>query len=142
MTLLAVALIIAGSPIIPWIPVVFVLMLTLAIYAAGIALALSATAVFFRDLKYLWTILVQVMFFATPIIYTPDRLEGKLPWIIEFVMTWNPMAVFILTFRHMLYGGAAPNWIEVLYVFVVSLCVFLGGWAVFTLLSRRVAEEL
>ncbi len=142
MTLLAVVLIIAGSPIIPWIPVVFFLMLTLAIYAAGIALALSATAVFFRDLRYLWTIFVQVMFFATPIIYTPDRLDGKLPWIFEMIMTWNPMAVFILMFRHMLYGGSAPNWFEMLYVFVVSLCVFVGGWAIFTRLSRRVVEEL
>ena len=142
MALLSVALIIAGSPIIPWIPVALFLMLTLAVYSAGIALALSAAAVFFRDLRYLWTILVQVMFFATPIIYTPDRLEGKLPRVIELIMTWNPMAVFILTFRHMLYGGAAPNWIEMLYVFVVSICVFVAGWAIFTRLSRRVAEEL
>jgi ABC-type polysaccharide/polyol phosphate export permease len=142
MSLLAVALIIAGSPIIPWIPVAVLLMVCLSIYSAGFALALSAAAVFFRDLRYLWSILVQVMFFATPIIYTPDRLEGKLPAALDFIMTWNPMAVFILTFRHMLYGGAAPNWGEMLYIVVVSVSVFIGGWAIFTRLSRRVAEEL
>jgi len=98
--------------------------------------------VFFRDLRYLWSILVQVMFFATPIIYTPDRLEGKLPAAIDFILTWNPMAVFILTFRHMLYGGAAPNGGEMLYVVVVSILVFVAGWAIFSRLSRRVAEEL
>jgi len=142
MSLLAVVLIVAGSPILPWLPVTILLMVCLAVYGAGFALALSAAAVFFRDLRYLWTILIQVMFFATPIIYTPDRLEGKLPSFIEFIMTWNPMAVFILQFRHMLYGGSAPNWGEMLYVVVVSIGVFIAGWAIFSRLSRRVAEEL
>jgi ABC-type polysaccharide/polyol phosphate export permease len=77
MSLLAVVLIIAGSPILPWLPVTILLMVCLAIYASGFALALSAAAVFFRDLRYLWGILIQVMFFATPIIYTPDRLKRK-----------------------------------------------------------------
>jgi ABC-type polysaccharide/polyol phosphate export permease len=52
------------------------------------------------------------------------------------------MAVFILTFRHMLYGGSAPQWGEMLYVAVVSIGVFITGWAIFSRLSRRVAEEL
>jgi ABC-type polysaccharide/polyol phosphate export permease len=142
MSLLAVVLIIAGSPILPWLPVTILLMVCLAVYAAGFALALSAAAVFFRDLRYLWSILVQVMFFATPIIYTPDRLDGKLPAAIDFILTWNPMAVFILSFRHMLYGGAAPNWWEMLYLVAVSVGVFIAGWAIFARLSRRVAEEL
>jgi ABC-type polysaccharide/polyol phosphate export permease len=142
MSLLAVVLIIAGSPILPWLPVTILLMVCLAVYAAGFALALSAAAVFFRDLRYLWSILVQVMFFATPIIYTPDRLDGKLPAAIDFILTWNPMAVFILSFRHMLYGGAAPDWWEMLYLVAVSIAVFIAGWAIFSRLSRRVAEEL
>jgi ABC-type polysaccharide/polyol phosphate export permease len=142
MSLLAVVLIIAGSPILPWLPVTILLMVCLAVYAAGFALALSAAAVFFRDLRYLWSILLQVMFFATPIIYMPDRLDGKLPAAIDFILTWNPMAVFILSFRHMLYGGAAPNWWEMLYLVAVSVGVFIAGWAIFARLSRRVAEEL
>jgi ABC-type polysaccharide/polyol phosphate export permease len=142
MSLLAVVLIIAGSPILPWLPVTILLMVCLAVYAAGFALALSAAAVFFRDLRYLWSILVQVMFFATPIIYTPDRLDGKLPAAIDFILTWNPMAVFILSFRHMLYGGAAPDWWEMLYLVAVSIAVFIARWAIFSRLSRRVAEEL
>ena len=142
MLLLAAILIVAGSPIIAWLPVVILVMLSLAIYGAGFAMALAAAAVFFRDLRYLWTILLQVMFFATPIIYTPDRLEGKLPGFIEFILKWNPMAVFIQTFRHMLYGGGSPHWGELLYVVVVSVAVFFAGWAVFSRLSRRVAEEL
>jgi ABC-type polysaccharide/polyol phosphate export permease len=142
MTLLCVALLIVGSPIAPWIPVAFLLMLLLAVYAAGFALALSTLAVYFRDLRYLWTIIIQVMFFATPIIYTPDKIAGKVPPILEFILHWNPMAVFILSFRHLLYSGRAPEWGHIAYLLVASIVVFVGGWTIFVKQSRRLAEEL
>ena len=142
MSLLCVALLIAGSPILPWIPVAFLMMMLLAMYAAGFALALAASAVFFRDLKYLWTIVIQVMFFATPIIYTPDRLDGKLHPYIEYVLHWNPMAVFIKSFRQMLYSGRTPEWGNITYLAVASITSIFLGWFIFGKLSRRIAEEL
>jgi len=142
MTLLCVALLIVGSPIAPWIPVAFLLMLLLAVYAAGFALALSTLAVYFRDLRYLWTIIIQVMFFATPIIYTPDKIAGKVPPILEFILHWNPMAVFVLSFRHLLYSGRAPEWGHIAYLVAASIVAFVGGWTIFVKQSRRLAEEL
>lgn len=142
MSLLCIVLIIAGSPILPWIPVAFLLMVLLAVYASGFALALAASAVFFRDLRYLWTILIQVMFFATPIIYSPDRLEGKLNPFFEFIFHWNPMAMFIQSFRHMLYSGRTPEWGHIAYLVGVSIVSFVLGWLIFVKLSRRLAEEL
>jgi len=142
MSLLCVALIVVGSPILPWIPVAFLLMLLLAVYASGFALAVSVGAVFFRDLRYLWTILIQVMFFATPIIYPPDRLDGKLHPYIEFVFHWNPMAVFILSFRRLLYSGRAPEFGHIVYLVCASVVSFVVGWAIFVKLSRRLAEEV
>ena len=142
MSLLCVALIIAGSPIVQWIPIAFVLMVLLAIYSAGFALALAASAVYFRDLRYLWTILIQVMFFATPIIYPPDRLDGRLARPLELLFTWNPMAVFVQSFRHLLYSGTSPEWGHLGYLTVVSCLVLVAGWTIFVSLSRRIAEEL
>jgi ABC-type polysaccharide/polyol phosphate export permease len=142
MTLLCIALLIVGSPIAPWIPVAFLLMMLLAVYAAGFALALSTLAVYFRDLRYLWTIIIQVMFFATPIIYTPDKIAGKVPPILEFILHWNPMAVFVLSFRHLLYSGRAPEWGHIAYLLAASIVAFVGGWTIFVKQSRRLAEEL
>ena len=142
MTLLCVALLIVGSPIAPWIPVAFLLMLLLAVYAAGFALALSTMAVYFRDLRYLWTIIIQVMFFATPIIYTPDKIAGKVPPVLEFILHWNPMAVFVLSFRHLLYSGRAPELGHIVYLVAASIVAFVAGWTIFVKQSRRLAEEL
>jgi len=142
MSLLCIALILVGSPILHWIPVAFLMMLLLAVYSAGFALAVSVGAVFFRDLRYLWTILIQVMFFATPIIYTPDRLDGKLHPYVEFIFHWNPMAMFILSFRRLLYSGRAPEFGHVVYLGCASIVSFVVGWAIFVKLSRRLAEEV
>ena len=62
-----------------WLPVTIVLMLLLAAFSAGLGLALSAIGVYFRDLPYLWGIVLQVWFFATPIVYPPSLLESELP---------------------------------------------------------------
>ena len=142
MSLLCILLIFLGSPILSWIPVAFLLMLLLAVYSSGFALAVAVGAVFFRDLRYLWTIIIQVLFFATPIIYTPDVLVGKLHPYLEFILHWNPMAVFISSFRHLLYDGRAPEFGHVAYLVCASVVSFVVGWAIFVKLSRRLAEEV
>ena len=142
MGLLAVAMLFFGSHFLVWLPVIILHMALLALYSSGFALALSATSVYFRDLRYLWTILIQVMFFATPIIYSPDRIEGKLPGFLEFLWEWNPAKVFIIQFRHMLYSGASPDWGHFGYLVIVSVASFFAGWTIFQRLSRRIAEEL
>ena len=55
---------------------------------------------------------------------------------------WNLMAVFILSFRHLLYSGRAPELGHIAYLVVVSIVAFVGGWAIFVKQSRRLAEEL
>jgi ABC-type polysaccharide/polyol phosphate export permease len=142
MALLSVVLIMVAGQIVLWVPVAFLLMVVLAVYASGFALALSASAVFFRDLRYLWTIIIQVLFFATPIIYPPDQLDGKLPPVVEFVLHWNPMAVFIDSFRQLLYHGHLPELVNLVYLVVSAILSFVAGWAIFVKLSRRLAEEV
>ena len=142
MSLLCVLFLFLGSPILPWIPVAFLLMLLLAVYSSGIALAVSVGAVFFRDLRYLWTIITQMLFFASPIIYTPDVLVGKLNPNVEFILHWNPMSIFVSSFRDLLYSGRAPGFGHIVYLTCASMVSFLVGWAVFIRFSRRLAEEV
>ncbi len=142
MSIVCIALTIAGSFIIPWLPITILLMLLLAIFAAGIALVLSVGAVFFRDLPYLWTIINQLWFFATPVIYDPKTFDGKVPDPIHNILYWNPTAVFTRSFRATTYSGTAPNWSDVGYLAVISIVSLAIGLATFKKLSRRLAEEL
>ena len=142
MLLLAVVLIIAGSPIVPWLPVTILLMIMLAAFAAGLALALSAIGVYFRDLPYLWTIVLQVWFFATPIVYPPTLLAEQLPSWANRLLSYNPMARYCAAFRRTLYDGTAPGWLSMLALAAMSAAMLFVGWKLFERLSVRFAEEL
>lgn len=142
MALLSVILLVLGSPLLPWLPVVVLLMVLLGVFATGIGLCLSVWYVYFRDLNYLWTIIIQVYFFATPIIYSPTILEGKVPGWIEGLLRWNPMAVFVQAFRHTLYDATGPTLGNIAGLFMIAFTAMVLGLFVFKRGSRRVAEEL
>lgn len=140
--LLSVAMLVAGSFFLPYLPVVLVQMTLLTLFASGIALGLAASNVYFRDLGYLWQIFTQVWFFATPIVYTPDLLEGRVPLWVQRVLDFNPMAVFVQGFRRSMYDDAFPGWDNLGASFIVAVVSIVLGWTLFTRLSRRFAEEL
>jgi ABC-type polysaccharide/polyol phosphate export permease len=142
MTLLCIVLLIFGSPLLPWLPVLLLLMALLAMFTSGIALILSIGAVFFRDLKYLWTIVSQVWFFSTPVIYDPARVEEKVSGFWYAVYHWNPSTAFIRSFRHVTFDGRGPELSDMLVLMAVSTLSLATGLLVFGRFSRRIAEEL
>jgi ABC-2 type transport system permease protein len=142
MSLVCLVLLIAGSAILPWLPMTLLLMVLMACFAGGIALVLSVSAVFFRDLPYLWTIINQLWFFATPVIYDPKIIEGKVPLAVENILHWNPTAVFIRAFRATIYHGTAPKLQDVGALIVAAVISLIIGLATFNKLKRRLAEEL
>jgi ABC-type polysaccharide/polyol phosphate export permease len=142
MSLVCLVLLIAGSAILPWLPMTLLLMVLMACFAGGIALVLSVSAVFFRDLPYLWTIINQLWFFATPVIYDPKIIEGKVPAVVEEVLHWNPTAVFIRAFRATTYHGTAPKLQDIGALVVAATISLIIGLATFNKLKRRLAEEL
>jgi ABC-type polysaccharide/polyol phosphate export permease len=142
LSLLCVVLLIAGSPLLPWIPVTLATGVLLGIFGSGFALALGALSVYFRDLTYLWTIALQVWFFATPIVYPPEQLEGEVPGWVETILKANPMAGFVRVFRRLLYDGGAPGLVTWLGLAATSIVTLALGWAIFSRLAPRFAEEV
>ena len=73
--MLTVALLIAGNMVLPWLPVLLLVLGLLAMFTTGVALILGAANVFYHDVNYLWGILAQILFYATPIIYDPATID-------------------------------------------------------------------
>jgi len=85
-----------------WVPVLFLVELVF-VLAAG--LFISASNVFYRDVKYLVPLTVQLLLFASPVIYSVSQVpEDVRPWY-----QLNPMAVVIDGFRQAILHGNAPN---------------------------------
>jgi ABC-type polysaccharide/polyol phosphate export permease len=131
-----------GVNVLPHLPVTVFLVVMNATFATGIGFLLAPTTVYFRDLPYLWQVMTQIYFFMTPIIYTPDAIKDKVPDAVDFVLTWNPMAVVVRGFRHTLYDGEVPPASTFWYLPLVSIGVLALGMSVFKRLDRRISEEL
>jgi ABC-2 type transport system permease protein len=79
----------------------------LAIFAMGLAMLLSALYVRFRDVKPIWEVLLQVAFYATPIIYAVETIDIS-ERVREAIML-NPLAMIIQQFRYAVIDPSAPS---------------------------------
>lgn len=141
LALVALILLVAGSPLLPWLPFVALLLCLLAIFATGISLAISVLTVYFRDLPYLWTIVIQVWFFLTPIVYDFDSVSNSLNGPTRAIITWNPMTGFVRSFRHCLFDGTHPDFLLVGGLALCAVASLLIGSSIFVRFNRRLAEE-
>ena len=140
--LLCAILLVAGSPLLPFLPVTVLLTVLLALFGAGYALALSTLSVYFKDLSYLWAIMIQVWFFLTPVVYGPDVIKDNVPEWGQNLIRLNPMVHFVAAFRDTLYHAVFPGFTK---LGVLTACAFASlviGWSIFTRLGRRLPEEV
>ncbi|MFO7997344.1 MAG: ABC transporter permease [Dehalococcoidia bacterium] len=106
------------------------------IYGAG--LFLSSLFVYFRDLNQIWQVLIQILFFCSPIIYPLDIVPDYLmPYYVL-----NPVTQFIIAYRDVMIGGDLPSAFSVAVIVGFSVAAYLVGSFVFSRLQRRFAEEL
>lgn len=139
LVVLTVALMLAGAFALPWLFVSLPLIALLMIFTTGVALALSAANVFFHDIKYLWSIVAQLLFYASPIIYTPDVIENP---TLRALTNWGPTGSFVRAFHEVFYDNRMPGLGRWLHLLVIALVTFaFGSWA-FNKLSPRFAEEM
>ena len=143
MAVLAVAFLVVGSMVLPWLPAVVLLMALLAAFVTGLALLLSVVNVYFRDARYLVGIALQLWFYATPILYPISLVrESELPgWAVQLYEA-NPMVGFVESLRDVLYVQRAPDLGTVAYLVVVTAGLFALGTWLFRRLEGRLAEEL
>jgi len=111
------------------------LLLTL-ITAVGAGLWLSALAVRYRDVLYVVPFFVQLLLFATPVVYPASLVGGT--W--HTVLGLNPMAGVVEGFRWSLLGsGPSPSWM-LLPSALVSLGLLVSGLAFFRRSERSFAD--
>lgn len=74
-------------------------------FCAGVSLFLSAATVFFQDIRFLWSVVITVWNFLTPIFYP----ESIIPAQYLFLYRLNPLYQFCTFARTIILGGAAPS---------------------------------
>lgn len=103
---------------------VFYPILCLILFNYGIGLILSALYIFFRDMQYLYSLLLQVMMYGSAIFYSTDILSKDLQTVFYF----NPLYVYITFIRESVIYGKTPDlilWGLCLLYAVIALLVGL-----------------
>lgn len=151
---LVLALLLFGQMVIPWIPVVLVLLLLLTAMTLGLALMLAVANVYFRDTQHFAAIALQIWFYATPIIYplslVADAETTLNGWLARYDLSFplvgfwelNPMLHFAQAFRAVLYDETWPALGDWAWCVGSAVVVLLAGWRVFKRFEPRLAEEL
>lgn len=103
----------------------------------GISLALAALHVYYRDLRYIWALILQVGFFATPIVYPIYALPPEFRFL-----TYNPIAQIIYLARDVTLYSKAPNLTSLSYVIIVALFAMIIGYLIFMRHEPKFAEDL
>ncbi len=81
---------------------------------------------------------MNLLFYATPILYTADLLPGIFQWIIKL----NPLAQMITAYRDIFMYHIMPGTWGTLYIILISAFSFVIGLIVFRKLERGFAEEV
>jgi ABC-2 type transport system permease protein len=117
-------------------------------FVAGLAMLLSALYVPFRDVRPIWEVLLQIVFYGTPILYPIELLSERSNTLAQIALC-NPLAALIQQFRHAIVDPDAPSAAaaiggapRLLVPAAIVIGLFALGLWVFNRLAPRIAEEL
>ncbi len=127
---------------------IFPIIFELFVLAIGLAFFLSALFVKFRDISYIWEVVVQAGFYAVPILYLLSR--PGIPHRVAELMILNPIAQIIQDARYVLitkqtitinqvFGG--DKWIWLIPISITILITVAAG-LYFRSRSRFFAEDV
>lgn len=110
------------------------------LFEYGIGLFLSALYVFFRDIKYLYSVFLTLWTYLTPIFYKVDNLASGS--FASNLIKLNPMYYFVRYFRDAMYhyetiGWGCPVWKTLGLLYILGIVSVLIGGIVFKLLKKR-----
>lgn len=114
-----------------WLPILMLLVASLAI---GLGLILGILNVFIRDIGQVTPVVLQIMFWLTPIVYPISILPAHyLPWL-----SLSPMYHITLAYQKVLVYGQAPQWADLQGAVIMAIvCATIGLF-----LFRRASPEL
>ena len=131
--------------VLPWLPLVLVMIVVLTAFGLGLALLLSIVNVYFRDTQHLLSIGFQLWFYLTPIVYPISYVEdadARVSLPLMALLKLNPMYHFATVFRNLMYDNRMPAWDNVGACVVAAAVSLAAGLAVFHRFGPRLVEEL
>ena len=115
-----------------------ILVLLMALLGLGLGLIITALTTKYRDLAFLITFGVQLMMYATTVIYPLSAAPAKYKWLIEL----NPMTGIIEAFRNGFLGQGMLTLQSLGYSIIVTLCSVVIGVVIFNKTEKTFVDTV
>ncbi|GIX43872.1 MAG: transport permease protein [Candidatus Sumerlaea sp.] len=120
-----------------WLPLLVLLQCGLAL---GPAYLLAVMNVFLRDTAQVVVALLQVLFWATPIVYPATALTNQFSWL-GWWFALNPVARLVEAYRDVIVAGRPPATESVLYLGCLAILLYYVGRTVFERSRSQLVDE-
>jgi len=121
-----------------WIALSPILMLMMAGLGLGFGIIISSLTTKYRDLRFLVQFGVQLLMYATPVIYPASSIPERFQWVIQA----NPMTPVIEAFRFAYLGAGTVNLDHLLYSFGFMLVVVVIGSIIFNRVEQTFMDTV
>jgi lipopolysaccharide transport system permease protein len=107
-------------------------------FTAALALLLSMANLFYRDVKYVFEVVLTVWMFASAIVYPVDGVGG---WVGTLIRA-NPMTAIVEAYRNVLLYGTAPDALSFGSAALLAFALLPAAWLLFHRCEFRFAENI
>lgn len=114
------------------------LILTMAGLGLGFGIIISSLTTKYRDLRFLVTFGVQLLMYATPVIYPVSAIPERFQWVILA----NPMTPIVEAFRYGFLGAGTVNIYHLLYSLIFMLVVVFLGTVIFNRVEQTFMDTV
>jgi lipopolysaccharide transport system permease protein len=115
-----------------------VLIVMLAGLALGFGIIVSSMTTKYRDLTFLFSFIVQLWMYATPVIYPLSTISPERQWI----MVLNPVTSVIEAFKYGTMGVGTFSWLHLGYSFVFMIVLLGVGVIIFNKVQRSFMDTV
>lgn len=114
------------------------LIILMAVMGLGLGIIFSALTTKYRDLSFLLTFGIQLLMYATPIIYPLSYTRGKLHTIISM----NPLTPIMESFRYAFFGIGTFDWSGLAFTSIFSFAVLFIGIIIFNQVEKSFMDTV
>lgn len=108
------------------------------VFTAAVSLFVAMANLFYRDVKYIFEVVITLWMFATSVLYPVRTMTGRLGTLLRL----NPMTAIIDGYRDVLFGAQQPDWTSLAAAAVLSVAILLAAWLQFHRSEFEFAERI
>ena len=113
-------------------------LIPLLLFTQGVSYFVASLGVYVRDTSYVVQVILQILFFMTPIFYPVSAIPPKYRWPLEA----NPLTILIEQARNVFLYGKLPDWTFLGIAFLISAVVLQLGFVWFSRTKKGFADVL